>query len=213
MRDRDGGGERDANLARARGRLRRSALIWGPLCAAAVLGALWLLIEEYAGIRGEGPLEPRFPSLAEIYENAGLFVPGNAPLPAGEGSGLPWLFPAILLALALLFAYQASLAIRDLRGNTETQTGFITRRWRRLDLASRSHYLRIDNDKIIRIERVQFLTVDKDDYVEVEYFPASMAAVTVEKREAPEGASPPEDERGKPPPPVSEPDPLLIERD
>ena len=213
MSDQGGGGEREASLARVRGRLRRSALLWGPLCAGAALGAIWLLIEEYAGVRGEGEFTPRPPSLAEIYESAGLFVPGDAPPPAGEGGGLPWLFPTILLALSLLFGYQASLAIRDLRGSTHTVAGFITRRWRRLDLASRSHYLRIDDDKIIRIERVQFLAVERDDYVEIEYVPASMAAVRVEKRAPPEGASPPRRASERPAPAAADPDPLLIERD
>ena len=52
--------------------------------------------------------------------------------------------------------------------------------------------------------------MDQGDYVEIEYYPSSMIAVTVEKREAPEGAGPP-DEPDEPMP--REPDPLFIERE
>ncbi len=125
--------------------------------------------------------------------------------------GYGWVLPIVLLAFGVLFGFQSIQALRDLHGGTVTITGFITRHWWRLDLVARSNYLRIDYDKIFRTDRVQWLTIDKDDYVEVEYFPSSMIAVTIEKREAPEGAGPPRKDPSEPAP--REPDPLLIERD
>ena len=74
----------------------------------------------------------------------------------------------------------------------------------------RTSYLRIDRERIIRIDRVQWMTVDKDDYVEIEYYPASMVGVTVEKKEPPEGSDLP---AAPAEPPAPEPDPLLIERE
>ena len=130
---------------------------------------------------------------------------------AGDGYG--WVLPGLLLVFGALFGFQGIQAIRDLRGGTSAILGFITRRWRRFDLGSRSHYLRIDNDKIIRLDRVQYETLAEGDYVEVEYFPGSMVALVVEKREAPEGAGPPPDEPGPGPQSPPEPDPLLIERE
>ena len=127
---------------------------------------------------------------------------------AGDGNG--WIVPGILLVVGALFAFQGVQALRDLSGGTQTMAGFITRRWWRLDLGTRSHYLRIDNNRILRTDRPQYLTVDQGDYVEIEYYPSSMIAVTVEKREAPEGAGPP-DEPDEPMP--REPDPLFIERE
>ena len=133
-------------------------------------------------------------------------------LEAATSDGYGWVLPGLLLVFGALFGFQGIQAIRDLRGGTSALRGFITRRWRRFDLGSRSHYLRIDNDKIIRIDRVQYETVGDGDYVEVEYFPGSMVALAVEKREAPEGAGPPpeDDDAGDRAP---EPDPLLIERE
>lgn len=125
--------------------------------------------------------------------------------------GYGWILPSVLLVFGFLFGVQGFQAIRDLRGGTLTTEGFITRRWWRLDLGSRSHYLRINHEKILRTDRVQYLTVEKDDYVEIEYFPSSMIAVKVDKTEAPESAGPPPDELIKAE--LPEPDPLLIERD
>ena len=124
-------------------------------------------------------------------------------------SGSGWAVPIILILFGALLGYQSAQSIRDLRGSTATTEGFITRRWSKFDLGMRTSYFRLDNGKILRLDRVQWLQIKKDDYVEVEYFPASMMGVTVEKREPPEGEGPrpevPEDE-------LPEPDPLLIER-
>lgn len=129
---------------------------------------------------------------------------------AATDSGNGWVLPCVLTVFGALFGFQGIQAVRDLRGGTEIVAGFITRRWSKFDLGMRTSYLRIDRDRIIRIDRVQWLTVDKDDYVELEYFPASMVGVTIEKKEPPEGrdlpAAPAE-------PPSPEPDPLLIERE
>ena len=126
----------------------------------------------------------------------------------GDGNG--WILPALLLIFGALFAYQGLGAVNDLRRGTRMLSGFITRHWRRFDLGSRSNYLRIDHDKIIRLDRVQHLTVSQGDYVEVEYYPSSMIAVVVRKQEPPEGAGEPPDDGGDSSSP--EPDPLLIER-
>ncbi|MCY3882183.1 MAG: hypothetical protein OXG61_08695 [Chloroflexi bacterium] len=126
-----------------------------------------------------------------------------------DGAG--WVAPIVLLIFAALLGFQSIQPLRDLRGRTVMLEGFVTRRWAKFDLIARSNYLRIDHDKILRTDRVQYLMVDKDDYVEIEYFPASMIAAVVEKKEPPEGLDiAPEgpEEAGLP-----EPDPLLIERD
>lgn len=167
---------REERLSRARGGLRRTALLWTPCFVAGVGAGAYFLILEAAGDDGYG-----------------------------------WVLPTVLLLFGALFGFQSIQAIRDLRGGTVPLTGFITRRWWRFDLGSRSHYLRIDSDKILRTDRAQYLTVAKDDYVAIEYFPASMVAVVVEKTDAPEGAGPPPGESPEEKPP--EPDPLLIERD
>lgn len=126
-----------------------------------------------------------------------------------DGAG--WVAPALLLAFSVLLGFQSIQPLRDLRGRTATMEGVITRRWAKFDLISRSNYLRIDHDKILRTDRVQYLLVDKDDYVAIEYFPASMVAAVVEKKEPPEGLdlAPREPQETA----IPEPDPLLIERD
>jgi len=130
---------------------------------------------------------------------------------ATTDDGYGWVLPSILIVFGTLFGFQGIQAVRDLRGGTAVTSGFITRRWSKFDLGMRTSYLRIEREWIIRIDRVQWMTVDNNDYVEIEYYPASMVGVTVEKKEPPEGSglaasAPPE-------PPAPEPDPLLIERE
>lgn len=132
---------------------------------------------------------------------------------AGGGDG-GWVLPVILLAMAALCGFQALQALRDLRGQPRLLSGVITRHWSRGDLfVSRSHYLRLDSRQIVRVDKVQHQLVKRGDYVEVEYFPASMLAVTVEKRERPDGEDGPDEPRDPPPPEPPRPDPLLIERE
>ena len=132
-------------------------------------------------------------------------------LAAGDGG---WVLPVILLALAALCGFQSFQALRDLRGEPRLLSGWITRRWSRGDLfVARSHYLRIDRRQIVRVDKVQHELVKQGDYVELEYFPASMLAVSVEKRERPGGDDDGPDEPREPPPPEPRPDPLLIERE
>ena len=200
--------EREAKRARAHGALRRSLFLWTPFAVASLGGAIWLVLTEITGIGGGAP-ELSTPSIAYFYENAGWFTPEDPPLEP-QRDGFPWVFPIILFALGALFTYQVSQPMRDLRGGTLTTAGFITRHWRRLDLTSFSHYLRLDNGKLLRTDKLQYLAVDKGHYVEIEYYPASMLAVIVDRQEAPEGADLP-DEPDEPNAP--EPDPLLIERE
>lgn len=129
---------------------------------------------------------------------------------AASDGGYGWVLPSVLIVFGSLFGFQGIQALRDLRGGTEVAAGFITRRWSKFDLGMRTSYLRIDRERIIRIDRVQWMTVDKDDYVEIEYYPASMVGVTVEKKEPPEGSDLP---AAPAEPPAPEPDPLLIERE
>ncbi len=131
---------------------------------------------------------------------------------AGGGGG-GWVLPVILLAMASLCGFQALQALRDLRGQPRLIGGTITRHWSRGDLfVARSHYLRLDNRQIVRVDKVQHQLVKRGDYVEVEYFSGSMLAVTVEKRERPDGDEGPGGPR-QPPPEPPRPDPLLIERE
>lgn len=130
----------------------------------------------------------------------------------GEDGG--WVLPVILLAMAALCGFQALQALRDLRGQPSRIAGTITRHWSRSDLfVARSHYLRLDSRQIMRVDKVQHQLVQRGDYVEVEYFPASMIAVTVEKRERPDGGDGPDEPRDPPPPEPPRSDPLLIERE
>ena len=130
---------------------------------------------------------------------------------AATDDGYGWVLPSILIVFGSLFGFQGIQAVRDLRGGTEVVAGFITRRWSKFDMGMRTSYLRIDRERIIRIDRAQWMTVDKDDYVEIEYYPASMVGVTMEKKEPPEGSESPAATPAEPAAP--EPDPLLIERE
>ena len=132
-------------------------------------------------------------------------------LEAATDGGFGWVLPSVLVVFGSLFGFQGIQALRDLRGGTAMVEGFVTRRWRRFDLGSRSYYLRIDNDKIVRADRVLYDPIEQGAYVAVEYYPGSMVALRVERREPPEGREPPSDEPGPDEPPT--PDPLLIERD
>ena len=102
-------------------------------------------------------------------------------------NGQGWVLPVILVFLAILFGYQSVQSIRDLRGDLRKAEGAITRHWSRTDsVIMRSHYLRLDSREIFRVEKVQHRLLKKGDYVALEYYPATMVVVIVEKQEAPE---------------------------
>ena len=101
----------------------------------------------------------------------------------GEG----WFLLVILGILSLLFGYQSVQSIRDLRGGKITAEGYITRHWSRTDsLVMRSHYLRLGTREIFRVDKVQHQLVKSGDYVPLDYSPATMIVVTVDKKEPPD---------------------------
>ncbi|HCU99946.1 MAG TPA: hypothetical protein DGL25_01990, partial [Dehalococcoidia bacterium] len=82
-------------------------------------------------------------------------------LQIATSNGVGWIIPVLLFLFSVLLGFQGIQALRDLRGGTVTTAGYITRRWWRFDLGTRSNYLRLGRSTIIRIDRVQYLTVDK----------------------------------------------------
>ena len=107
-------------------------------------------------------------------------------LTGDDGQG--WVLPVILFGLGSLFGYQSVQSIRDLRGGVLTAEGTITRLWSRTDsVVMRSHYLRLERSEIFRVEKIQHQLLKKGDHVTLEYYPATMVVVTIERKEAPEG--------------------------
>lgn len=141
----------EAQRARARGSLIRTALVWSPFFVAAL--GTWL------------------------YFTAGELF----------GFGQGWFLVVVLSIVTFLLGFQSVGALRDLlRGTTEV-TGQVTRRWARRDsLVIKSHYVRINRGKIIRLDGVFHTDVAQGDHVRIVFYPSSMMAVTVEKIELPD---------------------------
>lgn len=101
----------------------------------------------------------------------------------GEG----WFLVVVLAIVTFLLGFQSLGALRDLSRGTSEVSGQVTRRWARRDsLVIKSHYVRIDHGKIIRLDGIFHTDVAEGDTVKVVYYPSSMVAVTVEKCRQPE---------------------------
>ena len=93
-----------------------------------------------------------------------------------------WFLVFILLALAVLFGFQGIQPLLDLFTEPEIVTGYVTRRWSRSDsLVVRSHYIRIDNKQIFRIDRDLHGDVKEGDYLRIEHHSHSATVIEVEK--------------------------------
>ena len=108
-----------------------------------------------------------------------LFFVGDMLFGAQRGT---WFLIVVLAILSFLLGYQSIHNLLDLlHGDTE-MTGRITRRWSRSDsLVLRSHYIRVDRNKIFRIERAYHDDVKEGDYVRVRYYPRSAVVIECEK--------------------------------
>ncbi|KAA0240905.1 MAG: hypothetical protein DYG91_12605 [Chloroflexi bacterium CFX7] len=143
-----------AEVARARGRLWRSALFWGPLFL--VTGSLLVFF---------------------FFDR----------LLTGGDSGGTWFLVVLLAILSFLFGFQAGQATLDLSGGIEEATGEVTRRWSRSDsLVVRSHYIRLDNKRILRVGANIHSNIREGDRLKVTFFPHSAVAVWAERLPSPE---------------------------
>lgn len=97
------------------------------------------------------------------------------------GDAGTWFFVGVLILFSILFGYQAFHALLDLRGGPETIEGRVTRRWARTDsLVMRTHYIRLDNRKIFRIDRLFHDDVKVGDSVRVRAYPRSTVVIDIE---------------------------------
>ncbi len=135
-----------AQRARARGSLMRTAVIWTPFFVAS-------------------------------FGTWSYFVVGQL---FGFGEG--WFLVGVLSLVTFLLGFQSLGAVRDLIRGTREVTGEVTRRWARRDsLVIKTHYVRIDHGKIIRLDGLFHSEVGRGDRVRIVYYPSSMIAVTVER--------------------------------
>lgn len=135
--------------ARARGRLLRSAIFWGPLFLAIfVLFVFFLFDRAFTG---------------------------------GDHGGT-WFLVGFLALLSFLFGFQAAQAVLDLLGGIQETTGIVTRRWSRSDsLVMRSHYVRLDNRRILRVGAEFHGDIREGDTLKVKFYPHSAVAVWVDR--------------------------------
>jgi hypothetical protein len=107
--------------------------------------------------------------------------------------GATWFFIVVLSILSFLFGFQGIQAVRDLIGGEQTIRSFVTRRWARTDsFVMRSHYIRLENKQILRIDRVFHDDVDAGDFVELRYYPHTSVVIECKKLKSPEEKPDPE---------------------
>ncbi|MBE7518646.1 MAG: hypothetical protein HS107_05310 [Thermoflexaceae bacterium] len=100
----------------------------------------------------------------------------------GGDYGGTWFLVIVLAVLSFLFGFQAAQAALDLSGGIEETTGEVTRRWSRSDsLVMRSHYIRLDSGRILRVGAQFHTNIREGDLLKVTYFPHSALAVWVER--------------------------------
>lgn len=92
--------------------------------------------------------------------------------------GATWFFVGVLTLLSFLFGYQGIHAIRDLRGGATKRAGKVQRRWSRTDsFVIRSHYIRLEDKQIYRIDKLFHDDVKEGDDVEITYYPHSAVVI------------------------------------
>jgi len=114
-----------------------------------------------------------------VAGGAFLFFLGDMLFGAERGT---WFLVVVLAILSFLLGYQSIHTLLDLAYGDAEITGHVTRRWSRSDsLILRSHYIRVDRNKIFRIERAYHDDVKEGDYVRVRYYPRSTVVIECEK--------------------------------
>ena len=98
-----------------------------------------------------------------------------------------WFLVVVLGILTFLLGYQSIHNVLDLAHGDAELTGYVTRRWSRSDsVVFRSHYIRVNTNKIFRIDRLFHGDVKEGDYVRVRYYPRSAIVIECEKVPDPE---------------------------
>ncbi len=88
----------------------------------------------------------------------------------------------VLSILSFLFGYQGIHATLDLIHGDTTMEGIVTRRWSRTDsLVIKSHYVRINNNEIFRIDNYYHGDAKAGDIVRIRYYPRSAVVIELEK--------------------------------
>ena len=124
--------------------------------------------------------------LAVVSLAAFLFFAGDQLFTGGE-HGATWFLVVLLAVFLFLFGFQASQALLDLLGKVEEASAEVTRRWSRTDsFVMRSHYIRLDNSKILHVDALLNAEIHEGDHLKVAYYPHSAFAVWVEKLPPPE---------------------------
>jgi hypothetical protein len=99
-----------------------------------------------------------------------------------EDGGSTWFLVVVLSILTFLFGFQSIQAIRDLIGGPRSTVGMVVRRWARTDsFVMRSHYIRLENKQIFRIDKLFHGDVKEGDRVEVRYYPRTAVVIECEK--------------------------------
>lgn len=100
----------------------------------------------------------------------------------GGDHGGTWFLAGFLALLSFLFGFQAAQALLDLTGGAHEATAIVTRRWSRSDsLVMRSHYVRFEDARILRVGGEFFDSIKVGDRLRVRFFPHSAVAIWVEK--------------------------------
>jgi hypothetical protein len=100
---------------------------------------------------------------------------------SGDHGGTVFLL-IVLSILSFLFGYQGIHALLDLIHGDTTMEGIVTRRWSRTDsLVIKSHYIRINNQQIFRIDNYYHGDAKAGDIVRIRYYPRSAIVIELEK--------------------------------
>lgn len=101
--------------------------------------------------------------------------------------GATWFFIVVLSILSFLFGYQGIHAMRDLRHGAEERTGQVQRRWSRTDsFVIRSHYIRLEDKQVYRIDRLFHDDIKEGDEVEITFYPHTAVVIHCHRKPRPE---------------------------
>lgn len=108
-----------------------------------------------------------------------------------------WFLLVVLSILTFLFGYQGIHALLDLLHGEATTEGLVVRRWARTDsLVMRSHYIRLDNKEIFRIDNLYHGEAKAGDYVRIRYYPRSAVVIELERLQTADEDDPAKERRG-----------------
>ncbi len=93
-----------------------------------------------------------------------------------------WFLVFILGFVTILLGYQAIQPTWDLFSKPTHVEGYVTRRWSRNDaLVVRSHWIRMDNKQIFRVDRDLHGDVKQGDYLRIHYYEHSASIIELSK--------------------------------